>query len=204
MKKILKCTTAGLGLVMALAASGNVMADGNLFGKLNPFNYGKSWGNGNSWGNWGNWGNGNNGVQKADLKVTAVLQEYTGVVPTCPSKFGGTITATGDSELLGRVVLIATDCITPAAGAIYNFSNGKLIIMTTDGSQIFANYSGQFVPTGNGANYVFNSATFQITGGNGSYSKASGGGTLLGGEDMVTGTGNLELTGTISYKNRND
>lgn len=198
---------------MAVLASGNAVADGYSFGKKNPFNYGNLLGNGSAWGigglvnglPWGNgnWGNGSNGVQKAAIKITAVLQEYTGPSPACPSQFGGTITATGDSELLGRVVLIATDCITPA-GPQFNFSNGKLIIMTTNGSQIFANYSGQFVPTGNAANYVFSGATFQITGGNGSYSKASGGGTFTGGEDMLTGTGNLELTGTISYKDRKD
>jgi len=71
----------------------------------------------------------------------------------CPSQCGGTITGHADSALLGRVVIIATDCITPA-GSLRNFSQGRMISMTVAGEQIFADYSGQFVPTGDGANYA--------------------------------------------------
>lgn len=132
------------------------------------------------------------------IEINGVLQEKVGPMARCPSKFGGTITGFGDSALLGRVVFIATDCITPS-GPIYNFKLGEMIIITTLGDQIFANYSGQFVPTGDGAKYVFSGATFQITGGNGEYRRASGGGTLMGGEDMVTGAGNIQLSGKIMY-----
>ena len=132
------------------------------------------------------------------LTVTATIQETPGPSLTCPSRFGGVITGGGDSDVLGRVVLIATDCITPV-GSLYNFSNGKMVVVTTSGDQLYANYSGQFVPTGVGANYVFSGATFQISGGTGVYKKATGGGTLSGGEDMTTGSGTAKLTGTISY-----
>ena len=132
------------------------------------------------------------------LLVSAVIQERPGPMPRCPSQFGGTITGAADSALLGRSVVISTDCITPA-GPLFNFSQGKMVIMTVTGEQIFANYSGQFVPTGEGAKFVFSGATFQITGGTGRYWRASGGGNLNGGEDMVTGLGTAELSGKITY-----
>jgi hypothetical protein len=95
-------------------------------------------------------------------------------------------------------VFIATDCITPD-GPLFNFSDGKFIVMTTKGDQIFAKYSGQFVPTGEGAKYVFSGATFQVTGGTGKFARATGGGTLSGGEDMVSGAGNIKLDGKVQY-----
>ncbi len=132
------------------------------------------------------------------LTVSAVIQERVGPMPRCPSQFGGTITGHADSALLGRTVVIGTDCITPA-GPLFNFSQGKMVIMTTTGEQIYANYSGQFVPTGEGAKFVFSNATFQITGGTGRYWRASGGGALTGSEDMLTGAGVAELSGKITY-----
>ena len=132
------------------------------------------------------------------LTVSAIIQERVGPMARCPSQFGGTITGHADSALLGRSVVIGTDCITPS-GPLFNFNQGKMVIMTTTGEQIYANYSGQFVPTGEGAKYVFSGATFQITGGSGRYWRASGGGTLNGSEDMVTGAGTAELVGNITY-----
>lgn len=135
------------------------------------------------------------------LAITLSIQEQPGTMLRCPFKFGGTITAQGSSALLGRVVLIATDCITPL-GPLYNFSTGRLIITTVNGDQVFADYSGQLVPTGDGAKYVFSGATFQITGGNGQYAYATGGGTLSGGEDLVSGNGQLSMTGKIAYRDK--
>ena len=132
------------------------------------------------------------------FEVSGVIQEAAGPAPRCQSQFGGTITGYGSSPLLGRVAYVANDCITPN-GAIFNFNKGRFIIMTQNGDQIYADYSGQFVPTGQGSNYVFSSASFQIVGGTGQYMFASGGGSLQGGEDMVTGAGNITLSGRISY-----
>lgn len=133
------------------------------------------------------------------LDVEGTLVEATGPADRCLSKFGGTISGHGSSAMMGgKVVFIATDCITPVP-PLFNFSNGKFIVMTTSGDQIFANYSGQFVPTGEGAKFVFSNATFQITGGTGKFSKATGGGVLTGGEDMMTGAGNIKLTGRALY-----
>lgn len=136
------------------------------------------------------------------IEVNGVFREQIGPSSRCPSKMGGTLAGHGDSTLLGRVAFIATDCIMPA-GPLFSFSNGRFIIVTTSGDQIFANYSGQFVPTGEGTKFVFSGATFQVTGGNGRYAKASGGGTMSGGEDIATGTGSINLSGQISYEDKN-
>jgi hypothetical protein len=133
------------------------------------------------------------------LEITGVFQERTGPSPRCPSKFGGTLAGVGDSAQMGRVVFMANDCITPAP-PLFSFA-GRFFVTTLTGEQIYANYSGQFVPTGEGTKYVFSGATFQITGGTGKYAKASGGGTLTGTEDIVTGNGNLKLAGQVHSKN---
>ncbi|QNA89162.1 hypothetical protein G4G28_13045 [Massilia sp. Dwa41.01b] len=133
------------------------------------------------------------------LDVEGVLVEAVGPASRCLSQFGGTISGHGESKLMGgKVVFIATDCITPIP-PLFNFSNGKFIVMTTSGDQIFANYSGQMVPTGEGTKYVFSGATFQITGGTGKFAKSTGGGLLTGGEDMATGTGTIKLSGRALY-----
>jgi hypothetical protein len=138
------------------------------------------------------------GWTTTSLEVTGVIQEVPGPSARCPSNFGGTITGHGTSTPLGRVAFVASDCITQD-GAIYNFNRGRLIIMTVSGDQLFADYSGQFVPTGQGTNYVFSGASFTIVGGTGRYIFASGGGQLQGTEDMVTGAGTVSLSGRISY-----
>jgi hypothetical protein len=135
------------------------------------------------------------------IEINGVLQEIPGVSLRCPSKFGGTIIGRGQGALTGPVAFISSDCITPS-GTSFTFSEGKMIVIAVDGDQIFADYSGQFVPTGVGSNFVFSNATFQITGGTGTFSKATGGGTLSGGEDMVTGQGTIKLSGRISYKDK--
>ncbi|HEU4372977.1 MAG TPA: hypothetical protein VFS02_05785 [Telluria sp.] len=131
------------------------------------------------------------------IEVNGVFQEQIGQSSRCPSQIGGTIAGYGDSAIAGRVAFIATDCIAPS-GPLFNFSQGRFIIVTTSGDQIFANYSGELVPTGDGAKYVFSGATFQVTGGNGRYAKASGGGTLSGGEDLSTGAGTIKLSGQVA------
>lgn len=133
------------------------------------------------------------------LTITGVFQEQVGPQLRCESKFGGTIAGFGQSAEIGRVAYVGGDCITPS-GPLFNFSEGRFVIMTLTGEQIYASYTGQFVPTGKGANYVFSGATFRITGGTGRYFKATGGGSLGGGSDMLTGSGNLSLDGTITHK----
>jgi hypothetical protein len=134
-----------------------------------------------------------------DFQLTGVLQEIPGPSARCPSQFGGTILGFGSSPLVGKVTFLATDCITPN-GSSYTFSDGRFLVTTLTGELIFASYSGQFVPTGEGTKYVFNGATFQITGGTGRYNKATGGGSMDGTEDMATGQGTIQLSGQILLK----
>ncbi|WP_198115551.1 hypothetical protein [Massilia rhizosphaerae] len=134
-----------------------------------------------------------------DFKLSGVLQEIPGPSARCASNFGGTILGFGISSQVGKVTFLASDCITPN-GTTYTFSNGKFLITTLTGELIFANYSGQFVPTGEGTKFVFSGATFQVTGGTGRYAKASGGGDMTGGEDMTTGQGTIQLSGRILMK----
>ena len=134
-----------------------------------------------------------------DFQLSGVLQEMPGPSARCASHFGGTILGFGSSAAVGKVTFLASDCITPN-GSTYTFSDGKFLITTLTGELIFANYSGQFVPTGEGTKFVFNNATFQVTGGTGRYAKASGGGDLTGSEDMTTGQGTLNLSGRILMK----
>jgi hypothetical protein len=133
------------------------------------------------------------------LVIAGVVQEAVGPSLRCASKIGGTIAGHGDDPLFGKVAFIGTDCITPS-GPLYNFSDGRFTIVTRTGELIFANYSGQFVPTGEGTKFVFNNATFQVTGGTGRYFRASGGGGFTGGEDMATGAGTIKLDGKITYR----
>jgi hypothetical protein len=141
------------------------------------------------------------GTASQPFELTGTLQEIPGPSARCASHFGGTILGGGESPLLGKVVFIATDCITPT-GSLYTFSDGRFIITTTSGEQVYASYSGQFVPTGAGTQYVFSNASFQVTGGTGKYYKASGGGSLTGGEDMATGQGTVKLSGEILFKDK--
>jgi hypothetical protein len=134
-----------------------------------------------------------------DFELSGVLQEIPGPSARCASQFGGTILGFGTSALLGKVTFLSSDCITPN-GSGFTFSNGKFMITTMTGELIFADYSGQFLPTGQGTNFVFSNASFQVTGGTGRYSKSTGGGDLLGGEDMATGKGTIQLKGRILTK----
>jgi len=133
------------------------------------------------------------------LVIEGVLQEFVGPSARCPSNFGGTIVGQGNSALVGRVAFIGTDCITQH-GPLFNFAEGRMTIVSTDSDQIFLNYSGQFVPTGDGAKFVFSNATFQITGGTGRYKKATGGGSFTGGEDMTTGGGTIKVNRQMTVK----
>jgi hypothetical protein len=134
-----------------------------------------------------------------DFELSGVLQEIPGPSPRCASNFGGTILGFGSSALLGKVSFLASDCITPN-GSSYTFSDGKFMITTMTGELLFAAYNGQFVPTGEGTKFVFSNASFTITGGTGRYAKATGSGTLSGGEDMANGQGTIQLKGRILSK----
>ena len=142
-------------------------------------------------------------AKSAALSVTAIIHE-TIASPDfgCGSFVGGTITGNGISSLLGQVSVSGKDCITPFPDGHFSFV-GKMTFGTSSGS-IFADYEGLFTPTNFPSVFVFTDSSFKITGGTGSFQKAKGGGTLLGGENIDTGNGLLLVSGNISgYKKLN-
>ena len=133
------------------------------------------------------------------LAIAGVLKEVLGPSLRCPSKLGGTLVGHGDDPALGPVAFMGNDCVTPV-GTLFNFSDGRITLLTKSGEVIYANYSGQALPTGEGTKVVFSNATFQITGGTGRYFRASGGGDFNGSQELLTGIGTIKLSGKITYR----
>ena len=129
-------------------------------------------------------------------------QEQIGPNPAqCQSApyLAGSTSGTGHATHLGQVTGTALDCITPpAAGYTYTFSNGKLTLVAANGDELRATYSGTLNPTAVPPVYAI-TGVYQITGGTGRFTNASGSGRLGGIENLQTGQGQLSLDGTISY-----
>ena len=136
-------------------------------------------------------------AKSAALSVASIIHETIASPDfSCGSFVGGTITGTGISGLLGQVSISAKDCITPFPDGHFSFA-GKMTFNTGSGS-IFADYEGLFTPTSYPSIFLFIDSSFTITGGTGSFQKAKGGGIFLGGENIDTGNGLLQVSGTIS------
>ena len=133
------------------------------------------------------------------LVIAGVIHEVLGPALRCTSKLGGTLVGHGSDPALGPVAFLGKDCVTPN-GPLLTFSNGRITLLTKSGEVIYANYSGQAVPTGDGTKVVFSNATFQITGGTGRYHRASGGGDFTGSQELLTGAGTIKLSGKITYR----
>ena len=108
-------------------------------------------------------------------------------------------------NLLARKVRLVMSALAIVLGigflaGVLTFSNGRITLLTKSGEVIYANYSGQAVPTGDGTKVVFSNATFQITGGTGRYHRASGGGDFTGSQELLTGAGTIKLSGKITYR----
>lgn len=120
-----------------------------------------------------------------------------GVLP-----LAGISVGSGTASPLGRVAIVATDCVAPVDGK-FVFSNGKMTFTAANGDTLRAEYMGEFVPqTGNV--YTINSGTFRIIGGTGQFTRATGGGELRGTETLGSSLleparGQLQAIGTISY-----
>ncbi len=132
------------------------------------------------------------------LVIAGAFHEVLGPSLRCTSKLGGTLVGHGNDPVLGPVAFMGKDCVTPN-GPLLTFSGGRITLLTQSGEVIYANYSGQAVPTGDGK-VVFSNATFQITGGSGRYRQASGGGDFTGSQELLTGAGNIKLSGKITYR----
>jgi hypothetical protein len=139
------------------------------------------------------------GAAYQDLVLNGVFQET--IVPTtaCASGLSGNLAGYGGGTVLGRIAFLSSDCFSQN-GPVFTFAQGKFMITTTTGELLFADYSGQVLPTGEGTNGVMSGAIFTITGGTGKYARASGGGALDGTEDLATGKGTITMTGRILLK----
>lgn len=136
-------------------------------------------------------------ARSAALSVSSIIHETIASPDlSCGSFVGGTITGTGISSLLGQVSISAKDCITPFPDGHFSFA-GKMTFGTAIGS-IFADYEGLFTPTILPSIFLFTDTSFTITGGTGSFQKAKGSGTFIGGENISSGNGLLLVSGTVS------
>ena len=129
------------------------------------------------------------------LTATISIQETVGgpsVVPPC--FLLGTIVGTGRATHLGNVTLHAVDCINPdTTGTVLSFTSDHVVLTAANGDQVFATYSGAFQPA-----VGLITGGFQIVGGTGRFTHATGAGSLEGVENAAH-QGHIELTGTISY-----
>lgn len=139
-------------------------------------------------------------VAEADLlssfKATIGITESIQVIGAPPCFVQGNISGVGQANKLGKVTVASQDCINPITETLFTFFSTDVVFTTTKGDQVFATYSGTFsvqdqVGTITGA-YV-------IIGGTGRYALATGAGVVNGQEDMLTGKGQVQLLGTISY-----
>ncbi|EAR22472.1 hypothetical protein [Nitrococcus mobilis] len=135
--------------------------------------------------------------QDRPLKIRLEVHEQVGFTPDCPSQFGGTTTGTGKGTHLGKLSFNATDCITPVEDH-FTFA-GEFTIVAANGDQLVGNYGGSFIPINTGPVYSLSDATFEITGGTGRFTQATGSGELRGTQSTKTGKGTFKADGTISY-----
>ena len=134
-------------------------------------------------------------AQAALLTINAVIHEQVGYQPHLGC-FGGTITGSGMSSLLGTVSIAANDCITPVGNSL-SFE-GQMTFTVSTGDEIFADYFGLFVPTRVPSIFTLKDSFFDITGGTGRFLGADGGGKLFGTEDILSGWGLMQARGEIS------
>jgi hypothetical protein len=138
------------------------------------------------------------------FKATIAIREFLQPVGSAPCFFLGHSTGTGNATHMGKVSVSSTDCInfadpTNPSPAFLAFSSTQpLVITAANGDQVRVTYAGTFtiedgVGTINGG--------YQIVGGTGRFSNATGAGVLQGSENIsvVPAQGEIQITGTISY-----
>jgi hypothetical protein len=129
---------------------------------------------------------------KASVAITEVIQP----IGAAPCILVGEISGTGQATQLGKVTVVSSDCINPLSQTLFSFASNQLVLTSANGDQIFALYSGTLTTEG-GVGVI--TGGYQIAGGTGRYSQATGAGSVQGLEDMSTGKGLVQLTGTLSY-----
>lgn len=144
------------------------------------------------------------GPTNVAFTATGKTTEYLIPTPGGPCPLAGMTTGSGTATYIGKILLTATDCVTPQPDGSFVFSNGKLVFTAVNGDTVTATYGpGSFIALTPGTIYTINYASFVITGGTGVFSGASGRGELHGTEDVATmpATGELQAIGVISLPN---
>jgi hypothetical protein len=131
------------------------------------------------------------------VPFTATIAITESILPpgASPCTAIGSISGTGQATHLGKVTVISQDCITLIPPS-FSFASDQLLLTAANGDQVFAAYSGFL--TSEGTVGVITGG-YQIVGGTGRFSQATGAGSVHGVEDLITGKGQVQLNGTISY-----
>lgn len=133
----------------------------------------------------------------ATFNIDETLSPGTG--PAC--EMIGTISGQGPATHLGRIAISGTNCVMlPTSNPpVYHFTDGKIILMAANGDTLNGAFSGSFVPTGKGTTFTVVNGTYSFNRGTGRFIAATGSGTMSGTQDIVSGKGQLQIKGTISY-----
>ena len=133
---------------------------------------------------------------KATIAISEVLEPKGG--PPC--FFLGHISGTGHATDVGTVTVASLDCLNPDPlnTMVLWFSSHQVVLTATNGDQLFATYGGTLTTQG-AAGAI--SGGWQITGGTGRFSQATGQGVVQGLENLSVSPaqGEVELTGEIAY-----
>jgi hypothetical protein len=130
------------------------------------------------------------------FKATIAITESIEVIGAPPCIVQGDISGVGQATKLGKVTIASQDCINPISETLFTFASTDVVFTTTSGDQLYAIYSGTFSVNDNVGTIT---GAYVIIGGTGRYALATGAGTVNGQEDMLTGQGQVQLLGTISY-----
>lgn len=138
------------------------------------------------------------GPTNVPFKASLVTQEQIGPNPAACQYLAGKTAGHGQASHLGNVTGTGSDCITPTSAYTFSFSNGVLTLIAANGDELRATYMGTLTPSATPPIYKID-GTYNITGGTGRFTNASGTGSVGGLENIQTGQGTLELKGVISY-----
>ena len=130
------------------------------------------------------------------FKASIAISESIQTIGFPPCILVGDISGTGTATHFGKLMLVSGDCINPISETAFSFSSNQLVLTAANGDQVFAMYSGMLTIEGT---LGIITGGYQIVGGSGRFLQATGAGTVQGVEDIGTGKGQIQLTGTISY-----